>query len=178
MSWAEQPFFTRQMCLMATRCTVPAPVRPDPDILIADDEILLRESLQDALEQMGYRVALARHGGEALQLLDQMARPALIVLDLQMPFMDGLQFLEAFRKRPDQTDFGVLAMSAVVNGEWVDHAPGVFRTLRKPFPVEDLVAAADEFFSHPAPAASAVAAVEQASPVLGPEAQVAGPKKD
>jgi CheY-like chemotaxis protein len=166
------------MCPVATRCTVSALVRPDPDILIADDEILLRESLQDALEQLGYRVALARHGGEALQLLDRMARPALVVLDLQMPLMDGLQFLEEFRKRPDQADFGVLAMSAAVNGEWVDHAPGVFRTLRKPFPVEDLVAAADAFFSRPAPVASAVAAVEQGSSVLGPEAQVAGPEED
>jgi len=166
------------MCLLATRCTVSAPVRPDPDILIADDEILLRESLQDAFEQMGYRVALARHGGEALAWLDRMARPGLIILDLQMPITDGLQFLEEFRKRPDQADFGVVAMSAVVNGQWVDHTPGVFRTLRKPFPVQDLIAAADEFFSRPAPAASATAAVEQASPVLGPEAQVAGPKKD
>ncbi|HEY3586599.1 MAG TPA: response regulator [Myxococcaceae bacterium] len=153
-------------------------MRPDPDILIAEDEVLLRDSLQDALEEMGYRVALARHGGEALQLLDRMARPALIVLDLQMPFMDGLQFLEELRKRSDQGDFGVLATSAVVDGQWVDHAPGVFRTLRKPFPLEDLVAAADDFFAHSAPAASAVAAVEQASPVLGPEAQVAGPKED
>ena len=157
---------------------VPSPVRADPDILIADDEILLRESLQDALEQMGYRVALARHGGEALQLLDRMARPALIVLDLQMPIMDGLQFLEEFRNRSDQGEFGVVAMSAVVNGEWVDHAPSVFKTLRKPFEVQELIAAADEFFSQPTPAASAVAAVEQAAPVLGPEAQVAGPKED
>ncbi len=166
------------MCLLATRCTVPPPVRADPEILIVDDEILLLESLQEALEQMGYRIALARHGSEALATLDRMARPALIVLDLQMPFMDGLRFLEEFHKRPDQGDFGVLAMSATVNGEWVDHAPGVFRTLRKPFEVQELVAAADEFFSHPIPAASAAAAVEQAAPVLGPEAQVAGPKKD
>jgi CheY-like chemotaxis protein len=178
MSWAEQPFFTRQMCLMATRCTVPARVRPDPDILIADDEILLRDSLQDALEQLGYRVAVARQGREALEMLDRLARPAMIVLDLQMPFMDGVQFLEELRKRADHADFGVLTMSAVVDGQWVDHLPGVFRTLRKPFPVQDLIEAADAFFSHPGPAASAMTAVEQASPVLGPEAQVAGPKKD
>jgi CheY-like chemotaxis protein len=168
------------MCLMASRCTVPAPVRADPDILIADDEILLRESLQEALEEIGYRVAAARHGLEALALLDRMARPALIVLDLQMPVMDGLTFLEEFRKRPDHRDFGVVAMSATVDGQWVEQAPGVFRTLRKPFEVHELVAAADDFFSQPPPAAtaSAAAAVEQAAPVLGPEAQVAGPKKD
>lgn len=163
---------------MAARCTVPAPVRSSPDILIADDELLLRESLQDALEQAGYRVALARHGSEALTMLDRMARPALIVLDLQMPLMDGLQFLDELAKRADQGDFGVLAMSATVNGEWVQHVPGVFRTLRKPFEVQELIAAADDFFAQPARAASVTAAVEQASPVLGPETQAAGPKED
>ena len=163
---------------MASRCTVPAPVRSHPDILIADDELVLRESLQDALEQVGYRVANARHGLEALAMLDRLARPALVVLDLQMPVMDGLQFLEELKNRADHGDFGVLAMSATVNGQWVEHVPGVFRTLRKPFEVQELITAADDFFSHPAPAASATAAVEQAAPVLGPETQVAGPKED
>jgi len=157
---------------------VPAPVRSVPDILIADDEILLRESLQDALEQAGYRVATARHGLDALAMLDGLARPALVVLDLQMPMMDGLQFLEELRRRPDHGDFGVLAMSATVHGQWVDHVPGVFRTLRKPFEVGELITAADAFFSRPAPVASATAAVEQAAPVLGPETKVAGPKGD
>ena len=100
---------------MATRCSVPAPVRAAPDILIADDELLLRESLQDALEQVGYRVAAARHGLEALAMLDRLARPALVVLDLQMPLMDGVQFLDELRKRSDQGDFGVLTMSATLD---------------------------------------------------------------
>jgi CheY-like chemotaxis protein len=127
------------MCLMATRCTVPAPVRAAPDILIADDEILLLETLQEALEEAGHRVATARHGGEALAMLDRLARPALVVLDLQMPIMDGVQFLDEFRRRPDQGDFGVVAMSALVHGQWVENAPGVFRALRKPFDVQELL---------------------------------------
>lgn len=163
---------------METRCTVAAPVRPAPDILIADDELLLRESLQDALEQVGYRVAVARHGLEALAMLDRLARPALVVLDLQMPLMDGVQFLDELRKRSDHGDFGVLTMSATVHGQWVDHVPGVLRTLRKPFEVQELIAAADAFFSRPFPGASAAAAVEQAAPVLGPETKAEGPKED
>ena len=177
MLLAEQPLCTRQMCLMARRCTVPAPLRASPEILIADDEVLLLESLQDALEQAGYRVALARHGLEALAMLGRLARPALVVLDLQMPIMDGVQFLDEIRKRPDHADFGILAMSATVNGEWVDQVPGVFRALRKPFDAQELIAAADEFFTRPAPAALPGAA-EQAAPVLGPEAKAAGPEED
>ena len=166
------------MCLVATRCTVPVLVRSDPDILIADDEVLLRESLQDALEQVGYRVALARHGLEALAMLDRMARPALVVLDLQMPVMDGGTFLDELRKRADHADFGVLAMSATVHEQWVDHVPGVFRTLRKPFEAQELIAAADEFFSRPAPATVSTGAAEQGTHMLGPETKAAGPEED
>jgi CheY-like chemotaxis protein len=165
------------MCLMATRCTVAAPVR-SADILIADDEILLRETLQEPLEDAGHRVALARHGLEALAMLEQLARPALVVLDLQMPVMDGVQFLEELRKRPDHADFGVVAMSATVNGQWVESTPGVIRTLAKPFEVQELLQVADEFFAQAPPSASATAAVGQAAPVLGPTAAVAGPEQD
>jgi CheY-like chemotaxis protein len=165
------------MCLMATRCTVTAPVRA-ADILIADDEILLRETLQEPLEDAGHRVALARHGREALAMLDQLARPALVVLDLQMPIMDGLHFLEELRKRPDHADFGVVAMSATVNGQWVESVPGVIRTLAKPFEVQELLRVAAEFFARGPPSASATAAVEQAAPVLGPTTAAAGPEQD
>jgi CheY-like chemotaxis protein len=177
MSWAQQPLRTRQMCMMATRCTVSAPV-PAADILIADDEILLRETLKEPLEDAGHRVALARHGLEALAMLDQLARPALVVLDLQMPVMDGLQFLEELRKRPDQANFGVVAISALVDGQWVESAPGVIRTLAKPFDVRELLQVADEFFARPSPSASATAAVEQTAPVLGPTAAAASPEQD
>ena len=125
----------------------PALVRPPPDILIAEDELLLREALQDALEASGHRVAVARNGQEALRLLDRLGRPALIVLDLQMPIMDGVTFLAELRKRHDFTDFHVLAMSAVVNEEWLQHVPGVLRTLQKPFDVQEIISVADAFAS-------------------------------
>jgi DNA-binding response OmpR family regulator len=54
----------------------------------------------------------------------------------------------------------------------------VFRTLRKPFDVRELLATVEAFFARPPAAASAAAAAEQATPVLGPEARLAGPKED
>ena len=164
------------MCLVASRCTFRGAVSTAPDILVADDEVLLLETLQDALEQAGYRVAIARQGLEAIAALDRLARPALVVLDLQMPIMDGLKFLEELRQRPDHSDFGVVAMSALVDGQWVDHTPGVFRTLRKPFEVEELLEAAEDFFAHSSSAGAAAIPPEQA--VLGPEAKVAGLSED
>ena len=145
MLWAEQPLCTRQMCLMARRCTVPAPLRASPEILIADDEVLLLESLQDALEQAGYRVALARHGLEALAMLGRLARPALVVLDLQMPIMDGITFMNELQKRPDAEDFEVIVMSAVVDPERFVKLPGVVRAMKKPFDIGEIQALVSEF---------------------------------
>jgi len=157
---------------------LPGSVSAAPDILVADDELVLLETLQDALEQAGYRVSIARHGLDALAALDRLARPALIVLDLQMPVMDGLKFLEQLRSRPDHSDFGVVAMSAMVDGQWVDHTPGVLRTLRKPFEAKELLDTAEAFFAAPPSAGPAAIAADQPNPVLGPEAKVAGPSED
>ncbi len=154
-------------------------MRPPPDILIVDDELLLRDSLQEALEAAGYRAAVARTGSEALATLDRLTRPALILLDLQMPMMDGLTFLAELRKRPDRADFEVLAMSAMVDGEWLERIPDVRRTLRKPFEAKELLSEVAAFEARHATSAGSVAtATEQATPVLGPETKAAGPESD
>ena len=154
-------------------------MRAPPEILLVEDDLVVRESLQDALEQAGHRVVAARHGQEALDMLNGMGRPALIVLDLQMPVMDGLAFLRELRSRPDHADFEVVAMSAIVDGEWLYDVPGVRRTLRKPFDVGELLEEAEAFqIRGVAPAASASSATDQAAPVLGPETKAAGPEMD
>jgi CheY-like chemotaxis protein len=178
LSSAGQGPGTKQMCRVAAGSTGRPPVRLAPEILIIDDEFLLRESLQEALEAAGYRAAVARNGTEALAMLDRMARPALLVLDLQMPLMDGLRFLHELRQRPDRADFEVLAMSAAVDGEWLERTPEVLRTLRKPFEVQELLSEAEEFEArHTARAGSVATATEQAGPVLGPETKAADPKE-
>jgi two-component system, chemotaxis family, chemotaxis protein CheY len=144
-------------------------MRPPPDILIAEDELLLREALQDALEASGHRVAVARNGQEALRLLDRLGRPALIVLDLQMPIMDGVTFLAELRKRHDFTDFHVLAMSAVVNEQWLERVPGVLRTLQKPFDVKEIIDLADAFASGLPSSRKPPAPSEQATPAHRPD---------
>jgi len=174
------------MCMFGPGLNLPLLVHAPPEILIAEDEPLLREALHEALEAAGHHVASARHGVEALDLLGRMARPALIILDLQMPMMDGVTFLAEVRKRPDHGDFHVIATSAVVHNEWLEHVPGVIRTLRKPFDIQEILAAADDFVSNP-PAARPTASppheqgttavpAEQSKAVLGPEAAAAGPQ--
>ena len=63
-------------------------------ILIVDDDSNTRDILGRALKDVGYEPYLAKDGKEGLDNLDK--NPALIVLDLEMPRMDGFEFLENF----------------------------------------------------------------------------------
>lgn len=62
-------------------------------ILVVDDDVDIRDTLRDALETGGYSTVTAENGRDALDKLATMKRPCLILLDLMMPVMDGLEFL-------------------------------------------------------------------------------------
>jgi len=81
-------------------------------ILIVDDDPDLRETLQDVLEELGYEVTSAKDGLDALrQLLSDAHRPNLILLDLQMPNMDGVAFRNEQLKRDELADIPVAVLS-------------------------------------------------------------------
>lgn len=67
-------------------------------ILIADDELLIRDLLSDILEDNGYEVRTACNGAEALDILKTDTDIQLAVLDIMMPEMDGMQVLEKIRE--------------------------------------------------------------------------------
>lgn len=64
-------------------------------VMVVDDDDDVRETIRDALEMSGYPVETAENGKVALDKLGTMKRPGLILLDLMMPVMDGLEFLAA-----------------------------------------------------------------------------------
>ncbi len=68
------------------------------DILIVDDDALLRRSLALNLEHAGYRVSTAASGEEAVAMAEA-ARPGLVLLDIGLPGMDGLEALRRIRQR-------------------------------------------------------------------------------
>ena len=71
------------------------------DIVVIDDDPGVRESLRDLLEIEGYRVRTAEHGLAGLQQIESSGAPCLVLLDLMMPIMNGLQFLDALRRHAD-----------------------------------------------------------------------------
>jgi CheY-like chemotaxis protein len=114
-------------------------------VLIAEDDYNFRDTLEDALVEEGHFVFCARNGSEALVALPRMPRPGLVLLDLHMPVMDGVTFLNFLKERPDSDDFEVIVMSAIVDPQWFAKLPGVIRALRKPFDIAEIQELVSEF---------------------------------
>jgi class 3 adenylate cyclase len=82
------------------------------DILVVDDNRVNRLLLGRALEQLGHSVTYAENGREALEALRH--RPLdLVLLDIEMPELDGYQVLEALAAEPSLRDLPVVMMSSV-----------------------------------------------------------------
>ena len=113
-------------------------------ILLVEDDADVREAITDILREAGREVVEAADGLSALAMLDQVQRPCLILLDLLMPAMDGLEFLQKLKSHPDAADFGVLVLSGLDNMTAAEHYPGVVGTLRKPFDVDQLLSCVAE----------------------------------
>jgi CheY-like chemotaxis protein len=110
------------------------------DVLMVDDCHDLRETVGAILRQQGFEVALAEHGQAALELLSRGREPALILLDLMMPVMDGWTFLEVCRARPERLQRIVVASSLAGCSElaMVRRTYGC-RTMGKPFDIDALI---------------------------------------
>jgi len=114
-------------------------------ILIAEDDLAFRDTLEDVLLDEGLEVLTARNGVEAFSLLPRLEQPALLLLDLHMPLMDGVAFLAKLRDRSDRDGYQVVIMSAMVDIQWFERAPGVVRAMKKPFAIDEILALVREF---------------------------------
>jgi CheY-like chemotaxis protein len=80
-------------------------------VLLVDDDDLVRRGVRQALEPIGWKVTEAEDGQIAVESLAA-ARPDVIILDLMMPKMDGFEFLNELRARPDWQDIPVVVITA------------------------------------------------------------------
>ena len=107
-------------------------------ILIVDDEPGVRDLLQDALSNAGYQVQLATNGADGL---DQLRRRSadLCIVDINMPTMNGFEFLEKLRAHDTKTP--VLMLTARDSDVDVEHGlrVGADDYVRKPFSLEELL---------------------------------------
>jgi two-component system, chemotaxis family, chemotaxis protein CheY len=105
-------------------------------ILVVDDDPEILAMLRDFLESEGLVVRTAANGAEALDALDEVA-PALILLDMRMPVLDGWGFAEQVRER--QLGYPIVVMTAAESARsWAEEI-GATGYIAKPFDVNELL---------------------------------------
>ncbi len=109
-------------------------------IVIADSDRALLEMLQIRLALAGYEPHPARTGVAALELM-QTQRPALAIIDLQLPDLDGFGVLEEFHLREGQPPFKIMAMARQLGNADIRRAAvlGVRACVAKPFSGADML---------------------------------------
>ena len=116
-------------------------------ILVAEDDIPSRELLTEILLDWGYEVIEASNGVEALRQVEE-KRPDLVLLDLQMPLLDGYGAIESIRSDPQLTSLPVVAITAHAMKEDRERIlrAGFDAHLPKPLNVESLRALLQQSF--------------------------------
>ena len=113
-------------------------------ILAVDDTRALLNMLSDCLRKGGHEVVTAKDGQEALEKLRE-SRPDMVITDLNMPRMNGLEFIEAARKEPEGRALPMLLLTTETAQELKDRAKAVKATgwLTKPFDPDQILGLVD-----------------------------------
>lgn len=101
-------------------------------VLVVDDDAGMREMMAIYLHARGYRIRTAANGLEALAAMKR-NKPSALVVDLQMPLMNGAQLHEQLQRQPDCAAIPFILISGAGNVEEVGRALGVTAVLAKPF---------------------------------------------
>jgi len=114
-------------------------------VLAVDDTRALRAMLEDCLRKGGHTVILAADGMEALDQLRK-HKPDIVITDLNMPRMNGLDFIEAARKEPEGQALPMLLLTTETAQSLKDRARAVKATgwLTKPFDPQQILSLVEQ----------------------------------
>ncbi len=120
-------------------------------VLVVDDDPQVVKVIRDALVREGFSVVSARHGLECLHKVES-EQPDLVILDVNMPVMDGFKALRTLRKREETRNLRIILLTVrrergdVLRG-WQG---GADLYINKPCKMEELVAAVKRLLAAPA----------------------------
>jgi len=107
-------------------------------VLIVEDDRDIREPMRELLQEEGFSVEVASTGTEALQMIQKSLAPGIILCDLMMPHMNGIEFVENLRAQDQAAAKRVVILSAANHAKTAAEKLGV-GFLRKPIDLEDLL---------------------------------------
>ncbi len=115
-------------------------------VMVADDDPLIREILRKRLTQRGHEVVLANNGAQALATARRL-HPQAIVLDRQMPRLDGLQFLQELRRQDETRSIPVIMLSARCSSDdiYSGYRDGADLYIAKPFVPDQVIDCCESF---------------------------------
>ena len=119
-----------------------------PDVLVVDDDVTLREGLIDFFRLEGRSAVGASNGAEALFLLDRGSWPGVIVLDLNMPIMNGWDFVRALERMPTLPRIPIAIMSGVTSDREVPRRETDAGFFKKPVDFDALLGAVNLHLPH------------------------------
>jgi len=138
----------------ASNCSEPAARGQGPCILVVDDSSTMRRSVAMTLEAVGYQVVTACDGLDALAALQRGVAPRLVLTDIVMPGMDGLEFIREARKLLRFVPIVALTTQTHQHLREQGRAVGATAWVLKPTGGQELVALAAKFLTRAASDAS------------------------
>jgi CheY-like chemotaxis protein len=108
-------------------------------VLVVEDDDDIREVVANTLTSEGFQVYQANTGARALEVLQQIPHPCLILADLMMPVMSGWDLIKALSQDDRLATLPVVVVSAVD-----EEAPQGYRRVKKPFDIDELIRIVDE----------------------------------
>ena len=108
--------------------------------LVIDDARTMRMLMRVTLQKLGFQVSEAANGREGLERLDAEQRPDVVMVDWYMPEMDGAEFVQAVRARPDLAGLRLVVVTGETDAAQVGKvvATGADTYVSKPFTPEIL----------------------------------------
>jgi CheY-like chemotaxis protein len=124
-------------------------------VMVVEDDRDVRDTLVEVLEDAEYKPVAASNGRDALdQLRANHVKPCLILLDIMMPVMDGLQFRAVQRQDPTLQEIPVVVLTAHASVQQMAKELSVAEFLKKPVRLETLLAAVERYCGDEPPASS------------------------
>jgi response regulator RpfG family c-di-GMP phosphodiesterase len=120
---------------------------PRVEILVADDEASIAESLRTFLEGVGYQVATARDGREALALFRERRMP-LVISDINMPLLGGHELLREIKALTPETEVIIVTGFATIDGAVKAIKDGAYDYIIKPFRIATIQHTVEKALNH------------------------------